>query len=179
MTATMDTSELTFAELAQRVDELRDRVRHCESEVGELLDETIEATTAFNRAGLVALVHLLRTDPRGEELLYEAVELPEVMALLVAHDIVRADRTLDVLRAVDQLRPYLASSSIELEVVEVDGDVARVRFGTGCKAPDAAVRDEVREAIRSRVPGLASVEEVSAESGGAFVPLASLRIGPA
>lgn len=173
----MDT-EPTFDDLARRVDELRDRVRHTDEHARGLLDETIDAITAFNRAGLVSLVHLLRADPRGEQLLFDAVDRPEVMALLVSHGIVRVDRTLDVLRVVDQLRPYLAASSIELEVAQVDGDVAYLRFGTGCSAPSPEARQEICDVIRQRVPGLRAVEEVTAPSGGAFVPLTSLRVGP-
>ncbi len=89
--ATPDVSaEPTFDDLAARVDELRDRVRHSEEQA--LLEETLEAITEFNRAGLVELVQVLRADPRGEELLFSAVDRPEVMALLVAHGIVRVDR---------------------------------------------------------------------------------------
>jgi Fe-S cluster biogenesis protein NfuA len=178
-TAGPDLGEPTLADLARRVDELRERVHHTEPETAALLEETLEAITDFNRAGLVSLVQLLRSDPRGAELLYESVDIAEVMAMFVAHDIVRADRTLDVLRAVDQLRPYLAASSIELEVMSVDGDVAHVRFGTGCSAPSAAVRDEVRASILSRVPGLVAVQEVAPPaSPQAFVPLQTLRVGP-
>jgi hypothetical protein len=167
-----------LSDLAARVDELRDRVRHQEPATAALLEDTLEAITDFNRAGLIGLVGLLRSDDRGAELLYESVELPEVMALFVAHKIVRADRTLDVLRAVEQLRPYLAAASIELEVVEVDGDIARVRFASGCNAPDEAVKIEIRQAILTRVSGLESVDEVEDEDSGAFIPLQSLRVGP-
>jgi len=169
--------EPSFDELAARVDELRDRVAHTDEHARELLTETLEAITAFNRAGLVELVQVLRSDPRGEELLFAAVDRPEVMALLVAHEIVRVDRTLDVLRGVDQLRPHLAASSVQLEVVRVEGDTATVSFGTGCNAPTAAVREEILQVLNSRLPGMTAVEQV-AQGGGAFVPLTSLRVGP-
>ena len=174
--AASPTAESTFDELAARVDELRDRVAHTDEHARELLAETIEAVTAFNRAGLVELVSLLRSDPRGEELLFEAVDRPEVMALLVAHEIVRVDRTLDVLRVVDQLRPHLAASSVQLEVVRVEGDTVTVSFGTGCNAPSAQVREEILQVLGTRLPGLTAVEQTT--SSGAFVPLQSLRVGP-
>ena len=174
--AASPTAEPTFDELAARVDELRDRVAHTDEHARELLTETIEAVTAFNRAGLVELVSLLRSDPRGEELLFEAVDRPEVMALLVAHEIVRVDRTLDVLRVVDQLRPHLAASSVQLEVVRVEGDTVTVSFGTGCNAPSAQVREEILQVLGTRLPGMTAVEQTT--SSGAFVPLQSLRVGP-
>lgn len=175
--AQVEPAEPTFEELAARVDELRDRVAHADEHARALLTETLEAITAFNRAGLVELVHVLRSDPRGEELLFAAVDRPEVMALLVAHEIVRVDRTLDVLRVVDQLRPHLAASSVQLEVVRVEGDTAIVSFGTGCNAPASAVREEILQVLNSRLPGMTAVEQ-AAQGGGAFVPLTSLRVGP-
>lgn len=168
--------EPSFEDLAARVDQLRDRVRHSAEQT--LLEETLEAVTDFNRAGLVELVQVLRADPRGEELLFSAVDRPEVMALLVAHGIVRVDRTMEVLRVVDQLRPYLAASSVQLDVARVDGDTAYVSFGTGCQAPTPAQRAEILGALSARMPSGIVVVEEQASSGGAFVPLTSLRVGP-
>jgi len=178
MTTTHESAP-TFDELAAHIDELRDRIAHQEPSVQRLLEDTLEAITEFNRRGLVGLVHLMRSDERGGELLYEAVEQPEVMALFVAHGIVRTDRTIDVLRVVEQIRPYLVTSSIEMSVESVRGDVAFVKFATGCSAPDQATKDEIMGVILQRVPGLASVEEVKDEPGRAFIGLDAIRIGPA
>ena len=172
-----DQGEPSFIDLAARVDELRDRMRHADEHARQLLEEMLAAVTAFNRAGLVELVQILRAEPAGEELLFAAVDRPEVMALLVAHDIVRVDRTMEVLRSVDQLRPYLAASNISLEVLRVDGDAAYVSFGTGCSAPAPALKAEVLQALNARLQGVTAFEE-QVTSGGAFVPLASLRVGP-
>lgn len=167
----------TFEELAAHVDELRDRIAHEDLSVQRLLDETLEAITEFNRRGLVELVHLLRSDERGGELLYQSVEAPEVMALFVSHGIIRTDRTIDVLRVVEQIRPYLVTSSIEMTVEAVRGDVAYVRFATGCSAPDQATKDEIMGVIMQRVPGLKRVEEVVDEAGPTFIGLDTISIG--
>lgn len=167
-----------FAELATRVDQMRARVEHQPEHVRELLAQTVATITEFNRRGLVELVQLLRADPRGEQLLFEAVDRPEVMALLVSHGIVRTDRTLDVLRVVEAIRPYLVTSSIQMEVDRVEGDTAYVRFAGGCSGASAQEREEIMGVIRQRVPGLAAVVEVATDPGPAFVPLTSLRIGP-
>ena len=173
-----DDEPQTFADLAARVDELRDRVHHLDHDAAALLEETLDAVTAFNSAGLITLVRMLRSDPRGTDLLYRAVDEPEVMALLVAHGIVRADRTVDVLRAVEQLRPHLVASGTDMEVVTVDGDVVHVRYPGGCSGASSEIKAGVRETLLARVPGLRDVVEVEQEPAGAFVPLTSLRVGP-
>lgn len=172
-----DSAPESFEELAQRVDQLRDRVHHQDPEVAALLDETIDATIAFNRIGLMTLVRMLRSDPRGQEILFSAVDEPEVMALLVSHGLVKANLTLDVLRAVEQIRPYLVASSVEFEVDRVEGDVAYVRFATGCSAPSDSVKEEIRGVLLSRVTGLRAVEEVAPPSGGAFIALDTIPVG--
>ncbi len=185
MTATADPAspavpveDLSFDALAARVDELRDQVKHADHQAQELLEATLEAVTAFNRAGLVELIHVLRGDPRGEELLFAAVDKPEVMALLVQHGVVRVDRTLDVLRTIDQLRPYLAASSIEMDVVRVEDDVVTVAFAGGCSAPSEQTKSEILSVIGTRLSGMTVVEKAPEPKGQAFVPVASLRIGP-
>jgi Fe-S cluster biogenesis protein NfuA len=168
-----------FDELAARIDALRGRVAHAEPATRDLLEETLAAITEFNRRGLVALVHALREDPAAAEVLYAALDAPEVMALLVAHGIVRSGRTLDVLTVMEQIRPHLVVAGIEMSVEQVRDDVAYVRFPGGCSAPDAAAKDEVMGVLRQRVPGLREVVELPPEpSGSAFVPLAALRVGP-
>lgn len=170
----LDLEEAEFSDVAQRVDELRDRIRHSDPETQQLLEETLAAITEFNKRGLIGLVQLLRDDERGGELLYEAVEAPEVMALFVSHGLIRTDRTLDVLRVLEGIRPYLVTSSIELEVDRVDGDIAYVRFGTGCSAPSQETKDEVMGVILQRVPGLTDVKEVSEAT---FIGLDTIRVG--
>lgn len=166
----------SFDELAARVDELRDRVSHTDQ--APLLRETIDAITEFNRQGLITLVHMMRQNDAAAEVLYAAVEESEVMALFVSHGIIRSDRALDVLQVVEQIRPHLVASSIEMDVTEVRDDVAYVRFATGCSAPDQATKEEIMGVLRQRVPGLRDVVEVAPEPGGAFVALDTLRVGP-
>jgi Fe-S cluster biogenesis protein NfuA len=167
-------SEMEFEEVAAAVDQIRDRVRHSDPETQRLLDEAIETLTEFNKRGLITLVQMLRDDARGGEILYEAVDTPEVMALFVSHGLIRTDRTLDVLRVIEGIRPYLVTSSVELEVDRVEGDVAYVRFGTGCSAPSQETKDEIMGVIRQRVPGLADVREVVE---GTFIGLDTIRVG--
>jgi Fe-S cluster biogenesis protein NfuA len=180
MTATAEHAgpPATFDELAARIDQLRDQVSHQEPAVRDLLQDTIDAITEFNRQGLIALVQTLRDDERGGELLYDAVEQPEVMALFVSHGLIRTDRTLDVLRVVEQIRPYLVTSSVELEVEQVRDDIAYVRFGSGCSAPTQQTKDEILGVIRQRVPGLKGAQEIVTEPGRTFIGLDSISFGP-
>jgi Fe-S cluster biogenesis protein NfuA len=174
---TAPAEEQTFEDLAQRIDQLRDQISHQEASVQSLLDETLEAITEFNKQGLISLVQILRSDERGGELLYAAVEEPEVMALFVSHGLIRTDRTIDVLRVVEQIRPYLMTASVDMSVESVRNDVAYVKFGKGCSAPSQENKDEIMGVIMQRVPGLKGVEEVKDEPGRTFIGLDTISIG--
>lgn len=172
--------QLPFGELAARVDALRDRVNHSDEHVRALLEQTIDAVTAFNRAGVVTLVRMLREDPTACDVLYRAMDRPEVMALLVSHDIVHAGRALDVLRVVEQIRPHLVASGLDVEVVSVADDTVTLQFTGACGSSTAELRDGVREVLLARVPGLREVREAGGATGGggpAFIPLSTLSVG--
>jgi Fe-S cluster biogenesis protein NfuA len=169
----------TFDELAARVDGLLDAVAHTDPASRDLLRETLDAITDFNRRGIAVLVQLLRQDPQAAEVLYRAVEEPEVMALFVKHRIIRSDRTLDVATVMEQIRPYLIAGSIDASVEEVRDDIAYVRFPNGCSAPDQQTKDEILGLIRQRVPGLKDAVELPTSNSSAFIALDTLRVGPA
>ncbi len=171
--------EPSFRDLARRVDELREEARHLDERPRALTEGLLEAVVEFNRAGLVALVRSLRADPRGEELLLEAMAQPEVMGLLIGHRIVRGGRGLETARVLESIRPYLFSHGLEVDLVRVDGDVAVVRMEGGT----AELRDGLRETLLTRVPGLRAVEEETGQvhehpDRPAFVPLERLRRRP-
>ena len=80
---------------------------------------------------------------------------------------------------VEQIRPYLVTSSIEMTVESVRDDVAYVRFASGCSAPDQSIKDEIMGVIMQRVPGLHGVQEVVDDTAGqAFIGLDTIRVGP-
>jgi len=168
-----------FVALAARLDELMDRVRHADPAVRSLVDEVVQASEEFTRAGLVSLVQRLRADPAGEDLLVEALEQPEVMALLVRHRIVRGGRPLEVLRVVESLRPYLVASGADVEVVELDDDRAVLRLSGADAATAAELAAGVEQTLLTRVPGLAAVTWMDAPvPPQAFVPVQDLLRRP-
>ena len=99
------------------------------------------------------------------------------MALFVSHGLIRTDRTIDVLRVVEQIRPYLMTASVEMSVESVRNDIAYVKFGKGCSAPSQENKDEIMGVIMQRVPGLKGVEEIKDEPGRTFIGLDTISIG--
>jgi Fe-S cluster biogenesis protein NfuA/nitrite reductase/ring-hydroxylating ferredoxin subunit len=139
------------------------------------------AVEAFHREGLLTIVRTLKDDPRGKELLFGLVDDPGVYALLVMHGIVRADPATLAQRALEDVRPYLASHGGGVELVGVELPVVRVRLSgacTGCSQSASTLREVVERAVVAAVPGVQQVEVVPAEPAAALVPLGDVRLRP-
>lgn len=106
--------------------------------------------------------------------------------LLVLHDIHPEPPERRAARAVERLRPALQERGGDVQLVGVEGPVARIRLrtpgcGSGCAPVSADVEEAVREAVLAAAPELTAVEPVpEAEAReAAFVPLDSLLRRPA
>lgn len=167
-----------FTAAARRLDELLVRAREQGGETASLVEEVLEASETYTRAGLVDLVTHLRADPQGADLLASALASPAVMALLVRHRIVRGGRPLEVLRVLETLRPYLVASGADVEAVALDDDTAVLRLSAPTGQDDAALQDEIEQALLTRVPGLDAVTWAPGATDAAFVPVESLLQRP-
>jgi Fe-S cluster biogenesis protein NfuA len=69
----------------------------------------------------------------------------------------------DVERALDEVRPHLQIEGGDIELVDVEGDVVKVRLKgacMGCPMSQMTLRWGVESFIKKRVPGVRSVEAV-------------------
>ena len=166
---------------ARRVDTALERVGLLDAPSRKVADDLRAALEEFHRDGLVRIVRALKADPRGKELLFELVDDPVVHALFVMHGIVRADPTTLAQRALEEVRPYLASHGGGVDLLDVELPVARVTLSgacTGCSASATTLRDVVERALVAAVPGLHQVVVVPGEPQRTLVPLASVGLRP-
>ena len=69
----------------------------------------------------------------------------------------------DVKKALDEIRPSLQADGGDVEFVEMDGDVVKVRLQgacNGCPMATITLKNGIEAIIKKRVPGVASVEAV-------------------
>ena len=109
-------------------------------------------------------------DPTEDELLSH---------LLLVHDLHPVDIEMRVRRALDDVRPYLGSHGGDVELLAVEGGVARVRLeGTcnGCPSSTVTLRNAIEKAIMGAAPELERIEaEGVAEPQPALVQIGSLQ----
>lgn len=172
----------TFEGRAARIDAAQRAVARLDAEPRTAADELVAAVEAHHAAVLLSLVSRLRADDRGRELLYEAVDDPEVYAALVKAGIVKPSLAMRAVQVLDGVRPYLTSHGGDVELVRIDQGVAYVRLLGACQSCGSAtetLRDSVAEALLENLPEITGVEEVAPDSAptSAFIPLSSVSFG--
>lgn len=68
-----------------------------------------------------------------------------------------------VKQALEEVRPFLQADGGDVELVEVSGDVARVRLKGmcfGCPMAQMTLTNSIQKAIQKKVPQIKKVEQV-------------------
>jgi Fe-S cluster biogenesis protein NfuA/nitrite reductase/ring-hydroxylating ferredoxin subunit len=179
--------------MAHRPDETQDDAQW--RSAGDRIQTLLDASAAGGAAAHERAEQLVRevTDLYGaglERMMQIAVaanpELAEaftsddlVASLLLVHGLHPHTVERRIADALDSVRPYLGSHGGDVHLLEVDGDVVRLRFSGSCKScPSSAVTLElaVEDAVRAAAPEIVSIEVVAAEKdpSSGMIPAESL-----
>jgi Fe-S cluster biogenesis protein NfuA/nitrite reductase/ring-hydroxylating ferredoxin subunit len=154
--------------------EARDRVAKLEAllEGLEALDdpvardramEMVQALVELYGAGLERIVEQVAERDEGGELADAMAGDELVSHLLLLHDLHPVPLEARVRGALEQVRPYLESHGGNVELLEIDEDVVRLRMEgscSGCPSSTATLKLAIEEAIHKAAP---EVEEIDAE----------------
>ena len=178
MTVT-DGREGPFQRRASRIDAGQRAVARLDAESRAAADELVAAIEDHLAAVLRSLVARLRADDRGRELLYEAVDEPEVYAALVKAGILRPTLAMRAVQVLDGVRPYLTAHGGDVELVRIEEGVAYVRLLGACQSCGSStqtLRDSVAEALLEHLPELSEVQERAPDTvpTTTFIPLSSV-----
>ena len=179
--------------MAHRPDETQDDAQW--RSAGDRIQTLLDASAAGGAAAHERAEQLVRevTDLYGaglERMMQIAVaanpELAEaftgddlVASLLLVHGLHPHTVERRIADALDSVRPYLGSHGGDVHLLEVDGDVVRLRFSGSCKScPSSAVTLElaVEDAVRAAAPEIVSIEVVAVEEdpSSGMIPAESL-----
>ncbi len=126
------------------------------------VEELVQRIVTLYGAGLERVLHHARSsgaDTTDLDARLCADEL--VSSLLVLHGLHPRSTEERVRRALDRVRPYLGSHGGDVELVAIEGDVARLRLSgscDGCPSSTATVEHTVRRAIEEDAPELVRIE---------------------
>jgi Fe-S cluster biogenesis protein NfuA/nitrite reductase/ring-hydroxylating ferredoxin subunit len=151
---------------------LRERVARMETLLGEI--ETLKDPNARSTAAEVVqvllelygegLARMMETIAEGEEgeRAFEAFAEDELIShLLLLHGLHPLDLETRVVRALEEVRPYLKSHGGNVEFLGVEGGVARLRMQgscSGCPSSTMTLKLAIEEAIQKTAPDLEGIE---------------------
>lgn len=176
----MSTAEVTFEDLARRVDDAVAALEDLDPAARKVAEELQTAVEAVHRAGLVTIVRRLREDEAAREVLFELADDPVVHLLLTLHGIIRPDPETHARQVLDSVRPQLHSHGGDVALVRVEDGTAFVRLEgacNGCSMSSVTLRNLVEEALVTEVPAITAVEVLANEPTPTLISVESLRIG--
>jgi nitrite reductase/ring-hydroxylating ferredoxin subunit/Fe-S cluster biogenesis protein NfuA len=122
-----------------------------------------EAVEAFQKEGITRILRAIVEHPAGDEIAARLGQDAFVQALLTMHGLVRPGLEARILEGLVDARPWLREHGGDVEFVERDGDVVRLRL-TGscseCTLSELTLHEMVFNAIRRKAPEIARVELV-------------------
>lgn len=170
MTA-VDTEELNH--LAAHLDQiLEELVESAEPEVARGLVELVDGLQRVHGEGLRRAAELLARDP---ELMDEALSDPAVSNLFYLYDLAVVDAEERVRDALESARVMARSHGGELELVDVDDGMVRLRVRwthDAVSREPGTLREGIEWALRERLPGFRGLEiegldgDLDEEDGG-------------
>ncbi|MBW3542953.1 MAG: NifU family protein [Planctomycetes bacterium] len=130
-------------------------------QVRDRVQEIVRLLLDFHGAGLARMVEHLESRNGDGRLLAAWAEDELVGSLLLLHGLHPVDAATRVRRALESVRPYLASHGGNVELLGVDDGVVRLRLQgscDGCPSSAATLRHTIESAIYEAAPDIAAVE---------------------
>lgn len=172
--------EPEFEKLAKRVDDAMRALAGLDPMSRAIAEEVKASVEAIHRAGLVTIVHRLKTEEATRAALFELVDDPVVHLLLSIHEIVRPDPVTLANRILVEVRPQLQSHGGDVVLVRIEDATAYVRLEgacNGCSMSSVTLRNLVESALTEGVPGVTGVEVLPNEPSPTLISVESLTIG--
>jgi Fe-S cluster biogenesis protein NfuA/nitrite reductase/ring-hydroxylating ferredoxin subunit len=126
--------------------------------------ETVQSLLVLYGEGLARMLMIIREEgasPARERIL-DAFTTDDLVAhLLLLHDLHPVDVETRVLKALEEVRPYLQSHGGNVELVGIDEGVAKLRLQgscNGCPSSTLTLKLAIEEAIQKAAPDLDRIE---------------------
>jgi Fe-S cluster biogenesis protein NfuA len=133
--------------------------------------EAVQGVIELYGAGLARIVEL------APDLIPRLAEDELVAHLLMLHDLHPVDARERVERALEAVRPYLATHGGDVELVSLSNDVVRVRLqGTckGCASSTVTLKSAIEAAIFKAAPEVVRVDAEGEDTAPAVISVESL-----
>jgi Fe-S cluster biogenesis protein NfuA len=161
MTNTLDARD--FQARLERLDHfLQEAERAADPAARTRLQGIVQALLELHGVGLERLLDLIADRGEAGQAILDACACDDVVSgLLLLHGLHPLDLESRVRQALDGVRPYLRSHGGSVELLDVDGEVVRLRLlGScdGCPSSAATIKHTIEQAILGKAPEIRAVE---------------------
>jgi len=140
--------------------------------------ELVQAILELHGVGLERMLHAIeQAGAPGAAIVEEVLRDDLVGSLLLLHNLHPLDPETRVRRALEAIRPHLGVQGGRVELLGLDGGIARLRIEAGGHGtPAAALEETARQAVLAAAPEVSEVVFEGARDGraGAFIPLTAV-----
>jgi Fe-S cluster biogenesis protein NfuA len=148
---------------AERIETLVQEVStFSDPHVRETVEELLQALLDMYGEGLARILELTRhAKVPGFELIKAFADDELIGSLLLLHDLHPVDIKTRVVRALNEVRPYLKAHGGNVELLKIEEGVAYLRLEgncNGCAASSITLKQFIEEAIYKAVPDLDRLE---------------------
>jgi Fe-S cluster biogenesis protein NfuA len=169
-----ESGRLPDAEVGRLLDELDELLARLEQTPGPTAELALDAVSALTAVYGEALARVADAAAGGPVL--AALARDELVRhLLMLHEVHPDPVEVRVERALDEVRPYLRSHGGDVQMVGIEGGVARLRLSghcDGCRSSTATLESAVRAAVLGAAPELSGVEALPATAAAHDAPTA-------
>lgn len=169
--------------------ELLDRVQQLSAEIDQLPDararelaqELVAAVIAMYGDGLARIMQSIsESREAGATILEQLSQDGAVASLLLIHDLYPVSLEQRVAEALDTVRPYMESHGGDVELVGIDGGVAKLVLQgscNGCAASQATLELAIKQALDEHAPDLIGLEVAGVtQTPGVALPMAAAEL---
>jgi Fe-S cluster biogenesis protein NfuA/nitrite reductase/ring-hydroxylating ferredoxin subunit len=181
----MDTAT-TSGQLVGRVQELQERLESSgESAARAVAEELVSAIVQMYGAGLERIFgSLIQDGADGERIAASLADDELVATLLLIHDLHPVSLEQRVQSALESVRPYMESHGGNVELLSLEGGVARIRLRgscSDCSASSVTLELAIKQALEEAAPDLEGldVEGIVPPAMPAGMELPVVTSGPA
>lgn len=139
--------------------------------------ELVQAILELHGTGLERILYAIQDSGAGGSAIVEQLLRDDLVgSLLLLHDLHPLDLETRVRRSLDALRPHLGVEGGRVELLGLDGGVARLSLEAGAHATPAILEETVRQAVLGAAPEIVEVVFEGTRNGraGAFIPLTAV-----
>jgi Fe-S cluster biogenesis protein NfuA/nitrite reductase/ring-hydroxylating ferredoxin subunit len=123
--------------------------------------EVVQVLLELYGEGLARMMEVVAQGDEGETTFEAFAEDELVSSLLLLHGLHPQDVETRVVRALEEVRPYLQSHGGNVELLGVEGGVARLRLQgscSGCPSSTMTLKLAIEEAVQKAAPDLEGIE---------------------